>query len=241
MSKGRRILAWLFALGSVYWAYLTFSTVRYVWNSWNNWPIRNHEDVYIRGIALDLVLTLLAIVATWLLFKYRIRPAKQTLVVPASLLDIPKTLDDPLGRPFDEKLLGRQDPLGQNPLGQAFDESRLARRQASIKEVRPSIIKGRIREIRRWQSEGGFFSHQVLGFHLDYDRSLGDYGGLMVQLRLDYFRKLRLEDGDDLEIDLRWERDGSHCYVAGIRNKASGQRVEIKKDKNNKAGFLEEG
>ena len=61
-----------------------------------------------------------------------------------------------------------------------------------------------------------------------------------IMLRLvrgNYSRKLRLEDGDDLEIDLRWNRDGSYCYVACVRNRSSGQRVQ---SQGKKAGFLEE-
>jgi hypothetical protein len=131
-------------------------------------------------------------------------------------------------------------PIPPSPFGSVFDETVIGRQRADITEEKPTKLLGRIREIRRWEEEAGLFGKKkrTLGFHLDYDRTSKDFGGLLVRLRTTYFKNLKLQDGDELEIDLKWKRPWKCGHIACIKNISSGQRV-VPTSVSSKAGILE--
>jgi hypothetical protein len=128
-------------------------------------------------------------------------------------------------------------PLGSS-LGSAFDEGSLSRRRLDVAESKPRVLRGRIREIRRWRDESSFFPKETMGFHLDYDQSQADYGDILIRLRKQYFGSLRLQDGDEIEVDLKWKRHQQQGYIACLRNMTSGQLLEPKSI-SSKSGTLE--
>jgi hypothetical protein len=87
-----------------------------------------------------------------------------------------------------------------------------------------------VREIRSWK-DGRWFRNSKLGFHLDYDRHQQDYGDLMVRLRLERFKYLRLQDGDHLELDLVWK--GRHP----VRLRSPHSQYNKRPDLNAKLGL----
>jgi hypothetical protein len=131
-------------------------------------------------------------------------------------------------------------PIPPSPFGSVFDETVIPRHRADITQEKPPKLLGSIREIRRWEDEGGWFAKKkkTTAFHLTYDRASKDYGDLLVRLRTAYFKTLKLEDGDELEIDLKWKRRWTYGCVACIKNISSGQRV-VPRSVSSKAGILE--
>ena len=131
-------------------------------------------------------------------------------------------------------------PIPPSPFGSVFDDTVIPPKRADITREKPPKLLGRIREIRRWEDEGGWFAKKkkTTAFHLTYDRASKDYGDLLVRLRTAYFKTLKLEDGDELEIDLKWKRRWAYGCVACIKNISSGQRV-VPRSVSSKAGILE--
>jgi hypothetical protein len=128
--------------------------------------------------------------------------------------------------------------MGHDPAGWVPGRTGNRPRQ-KITEVEPSAVIGRIREIRLWEEKGIFFKWKMKAFHLDSDHSQPDFGDLMVTLRLNDFRRLRLEDGDLLEIGLKWKRRREFGCIPQIRNITSGQLLKPA-SVSEKAGKLEE-
>lgn len=220
MSKGRKLLAWSFAVATAVFVLILLGSAGADLNlleaATRLGAYKTRSDVITR-LTLKSISGLVAICVSFFLFRFRAN-SRQITNVPDGPLDAPSSV--------------------ANPVGMVFDPGSLGRGLLIISEVRPPTIRGRVQEIRRWEDKGIFFTKTTLGFHLNYDRSPADYGDLLVRLRLDYFRRLRLEEGDDLEIELKWRRRSSQAHIACVRNRTSGQRFEPQAV-SDKAGVLE--
>jgi hypothetical protein len=126
-------------------------------------------------------------------------------------------------------------------VGDAFDESHLRRQREVFDVTKPPKLRGRVHEIRSWEEKRGFLHvDKVIAFHLDYDRSRTDFGELLVKITKKYFKSLKLEDGDDVELELRWKKKKGkqRALVARLFNLTSGQRLEPSST-SIKAGLIE--
>ena len=128
--------------------------------------------------------------------------------------------------------------MGHDPPGWVPGRTGNRSRQ-EISEVAPATVIGQVREIRSWEEKGIFFKWKMKAFHLDSDHSQPDFGDLMVTLRVDYFRRLKLEDSDRLEIGLKWKRRRKLASISYIRDITSGQLFKPS-SVSEKAGKLEE-
>ncbi len=180
------------------------------------------------GIHRDMVLLILGVIV-FLIVIYLIWRRNSGDPKPPNS----QTYDPPDERPAPPISDMGHDPSGWVP-GRTGNRSR-----QEITEVEPSTVIGRVREVRTWEEKGIFFKWKMKAFHLDCDHSQPDFGDLMVTLRLDYFRRFKLEDSDLLEIGLKWKRRRKLACMRYIRNVTSGQIIKPS-SVSEKAGKLEE-
>jgi len=198
MKRFRKAFAWLFLLLSFYGALMLFAAIRArkIDGLWVNHPGYDSPDV-------ERALFVIA-VSTGISFVLFIARTASKAPVEDMIHDSP-TSD--VGGPDD-----------------GFDVSSLHRQQIDFGKARPELLRGRIRDIRRWKEEGRFWGRSdVIGFHLNYDRTQRDFGDVIVRLNRDYFGNLKLEEGDDLELALLWKTPFHVALVNDVQNYSSGQ------------------
>jgi hypothetical protein len=178
-----------------------------------------HQDMVF--LILGVIVFLVVIYLIWRRISGDPKPPKSQTYVPPDERPAPPISD-----------MGH-DPPGWVP-GRTANRSR-----QEITEIAPATVIGQVREIRSWEEKGIFFKWKMKAFHLDSDHSQPDFGDLMVTLRVDYFRRLKLEDSDRLEIGLKWKRRRKLACISHIRDITSGQLFKPS-SVSEKAGKLEE-